>query len=141
MMKKIAWAAGLFALVCGLVLTIGVWMHLQGYTRLPVFEAASKDGGRPAAGTVPVKIMVSCGGQKMVSMKLSIPCSGKTQQKELTRKLPQLKSDLLIRLDPQKIEDHLEGRNFAGLKADLLDVINRHTREPVQDVYLDSLLY
>jgi flagellar basal body-associated protein FliL len=74
-------------------------------------------------------------------LEMAIPYRDKDQQTDLKGKLESIKSDFLTNINPQKMEKWIQERDYDAVKAELLKVINTHTKEPVEHIYFDSLIY
>ena len=88
-----------------------------------------------------IQIFSNMGAQNYLMLKMAIPYENKTQYADLNQKIESIKSDMLTNIDQEKMNKWVKERDFVAIKSELLSVINKHTKKPIEHIYLDSLLY
>jgi flagellar basal body-associated protein FliL len=97
--------------------------------------------GKTAPQYVKCQLFSNLGARDYLMLEMAIPYRDKEQQADLKGKLNQIKSDFLTNINHRKMEKWIQERDYDAMKAELLKVINAHTKEPVEYIYFDSLLY
>ena len=141
MRKSIIITIALCALLSAMFISVVIFnRHYRDRFSLPTISMDKfKSKGSPT-NNLTVQT-VSNVGRYVVSFDMTIPCSNKSQQAALKRKLPRIKSDFLIYLNNSDMEEYVRERNFVNIKANLLHVVNMHTDKPVQQIYLTKFNY
>ena len=110
-------------------------VHLQNLSMLK-----SKQGST-APQIVKCRLFSNLGTNDYLMLEMAIPYKDKDQQTDLKGKLESIKSDFLTNINPQKMEKWIQERDYDAVKAELLKVINTHTKKPVEHIYFDSMIY
>jgi flagellar basal body-associated protein FliL len=97
--------------------------------------------GNVAPHYVKCRLFSNLGANNYIMLEMAIPSRDKEQQSDLKGKMERIKSDFLTNISRRKMKKWIQERDYDALKAELLKVINAHTKEPVEHIYFDSLLY
>jgi len=68
-------------------------------------------------------------------MELAIPCQSENQYIEVTNKLKRIKSDFLLKIHQESLQEWLNNGDFEALKAELKGIVNDHLEQPVETIY------
>lgn len=133
-MKVVAAFAVIFALLLS-----GIYLSRESRIGLPsiTMEMPRHDGAN--ARSVKCRIAVNIASTSIVRMAIAIPYRDGEQKADLNRNIPRITSDFVTMTDSATIQELIETRDFATLKAALLTSINRYTKEPVHTLYFESL--
>ena len=74
-------------------------------------------------------------------VEMAIPCVSKTQYTNLNQKIDRIKSEMLTNIDQEEMNKWVRDRDYVSIKGELLKVINKHTKKPIENIYFDSFLY
>ena len=131
----------LVVLIGFIVLGVTILHRYQGEIRLPRIglEQAQKD--KKYEGMVHCSFISNIGNRNHLKVEISIPCYTREQKIQLKKKMENLQSDFIIRIDPMELKGWVQKRNFEAIKNNLLMIINRHTDKPIKKVYFDTFLY
>jgi flagellar basal body-associated protein FliL len=88
-----------------------------------------------------LQFQTNMGAQNYLMLEMAIPYENKTQYADLSQKIDRIKSDMLTDIDQKAMNKWVEERDFAAIKSELLNVINKHTKRPIEHIYFDSFLY
>ena len=88
-----------------------------------------------------LQFQTNLGTQNYLMLEMAIPYENKTQYADLSQKIDRIKSDMLTDIDQKAMIKWVEERDFAAIKSELLNVINKHTKRPIEHIYFDSFLY
>ena len=81
------------------------------------------------------------GTQNYLALEMAIPYENKTQYADLNQKMGRIKSDMLTNIDQKEMNKWVKERDYVTIKGELLKVINKHTKKPIEHIYFDSFLY
>jgi len=87
------------------------------------------------------QLFSNLGNQNYLMLQMAIPYENKTQYTDLNKKIDRIKSDMLTNIDQGEMNKWVMERNYAAIKSELLNVINKHTKEPIEHIYFESFLY
>jgi len=87
------------------------------------------------------QLLSNLGNQNYLIMEMAIPYENKTQYADLNQKIDRIKSDMLTNIDQEEMNKWVKERDYVAIKGELLKVINKHTKKPVEHIYFDSFLY
>jgi len=87
------------------------------------------------------QLMSNLGTQNYLMMEMAIPYENKTQYADLNKKIDRIKSDMLMNIDQAAMNKWVKERDYVAIKGELLKVINKHTKKPIEHIYFDSFLY
>jgi flagellar basal body-associated protein FliL len=87
------------------------------------------------------QLMSNLGTQNYLMLEMAIPYENKTQYADLNQKIDRIKSDMLTNIDQEEMNKWVEERDYVAIKGELLKVINKHTKKPIEHIYFDSFLY
>jgi hypothetical protein len=48
---------------------------------------------------------------------------------------------MLTNIDQEEMNKWVKERNYVAIKSELLNVINKHTKKPIEYIYFESFLY
>ena len=88
-----------------------------------------------------LQFQTNMGAQNYLMLEMAIPYENKSQYADLSQKIDRIKSDMLTDIDQKAMIKWVEERDFAAIKSELLNVINKHTKRPIEHIYFDSFLY
>ena len=88
-----------------------------------------------------LQLRSNMGTQNYLMLQMAIPYENKTQYADLNQKIDRIKSDMLTDIDQKEMNKWVKERNFVAIKSELLKVINKHTKKPIEHIYFDSFLY
>jgi flagellar basal body-associated protein FliL len=88
-----------------------------------------------------LQFQTNLGTQNYLMLEMAIPYENKTQYADLSQKIDKIKSDMLTDIDQKAMNKWVEERDFDAIKSELLNVINKHTKRPIEHIYFDSFLY
>jgi flagellar basal body-associated protein FliL len=110
-------------------------VHLQNLSMLKPKQ------GKTTSQYVKCRLFSNLGTNDYLMLEMAIPYKDKDQQTDLKGKLESIKSDFLTNINPQKMEKWIQERDYDAIKAELLKVINTHTKKRIEHIYFDSLIY
>jgi len=110
-------------------------VHLQNLSMLKPKQ------GKAASHHIKCRLFSNLGTNDYLMLEIAIPYRDKDQQADLKGKLGSIKSDFLTNINQRKMEKWIQERDYDAIKAELLKVINTHTKKPVEHLYFDSLIY
>jgi flagellar basal body-associated protein FliL len=87
------------------------------------------------------QLMSNLGTQNYLTLEMAIPYENKTQYADLKQKIDRIKSDMLTNIDQEEMNKWVKERDYVAIKGELLKVINKHTKKPIEHIYFDSFLY
>ena len=87
------------------------------------------------------QLFSNLGNQNYLMLQMAIPYENKTQYTDLNQKIDRIKSDMLTNIDQEKMNKWVKERNYVAIKSELLKVINKHTKKPIEHIYFESFLY
>ena len=88
-----------------------------------------------------LQLRSNMGTQNYLMLEMAIPYENKTQYADLNQKIDRIKSDMLTEIDQKEMNKWVKERDFVAIKSELLKVINKHTKKPIEHIYFDSFLY
>ena len=74
-------------------------------------------------------------------LEMAIPYENKTEYADLNEKIDRIKSDMLTNIDQVEMDKRVRERDYVAIKDELLKVINKHTKKPIEHIYFDSFIY
>ena len=89
---------------------------------------------------VPVSVISNIGSSRLMVLEMSIPCQDEGQCIDLKRKMRSIKSDFLIQVDSEDMTKWVRNRDYGSIKIKFLQIINRHIKDRVKNLYFDSFL-
>jgi flagellar basal body-associated protein FliL len=99
-------------------------------------------GTEAGTETVACKVVSNMGTNGLLlRFNMVIPCEDKDQKADLTKQMSRVKSDLLVHLDQAEMARWVRERNFESIKSELLKIVNRHSKRPVNEIFFDSFNY
>ncbi|MBW2489662.1 MAG: flagellar basal body-associated FliL family protein [Deltaproteobacteria bacterium] len=87
------------------------------------------------------QLFSNLGTQNYLTLEMAIPYENKTQCDDLTQNIERIKSDMLTNINQEEMKNWVRMRDFVAIKGELLKVINKHTKQPIEHIYFDSFLY
>ena len=87
------------------------------------------------------QLFSNLGNQNYLMLQMAIPYENKTQYTDLNQKIDRIKSDMLTDIDQEEMNKWVKERNYVAIKSELLKVINKHTKKPIEHIYFESFLY
>ena len=96
-----------------------------------------KDG----SNYIKCQLFSNLGNQNYLMLEMAIPYENKTQYTDLNQKIDGIKSDMLTNIDQEEMNKWVKERNYVAIKSELLKVINKHTKKPIEHIYFESFLY
>jgi len=87
------------------------------------------------------QLFSNLGNQNYLMLEMAIPYENKTQYTDLNQKIDRIKSDMLTNIDQEQMNKWVKERDFVAIKSELLKVINKHTKNPIEHIYFESFLY
>ena len=72
---------------------------------------------------------------------INIPCADKAQADNIERKLPAIKSDFLTTIDHELLEKWIRTRDIATIKANFLQIINKHSDKHIETIFFNTFNY
>ena len=87
------------------------------------------------------QLFSNLGNQNYLMLEMAIPYENKTQYTDLSKKIDRIKSDMLTNIDQEEMNKWVKERDFVAIKGELIKVINKHTKKPIEHIYFDSFLY
>jgi flagellar basal body-associated protein FliL len=87
------------------------------------------------------QLFSNLGNQNYLMLEMAIPYENKTQYTDLNQKIDRIKSDMLTNIDQEEMNKWVKERNYVAIKSELLNVINKHTKKPIEYIYFESFLY
>ena len=88
-----------------------------------------------------LQLLSNMGTQNYLMLEMAIPYENITQYEDLNQKIDRIKSDMLTEIDQKEMNKWVKERDFVAIKSELLKVINKHTKKPIEHIYFDSFLY
>ncbi len=132
--------------VLGVIIFLGLFLggamllsHYQGDIKLSEISMNRTKKAPENNKMVPVGVISNIGNSKVV-LEMSIPCQGEGQCIDLKRKMRSIKSDFLIQVDSEVMNKWVRNRDYGSIKNKFLQIINRHTKDRVKNLYFDSFL-
>jgi flagellar basal body-associated protein FliL len=110
-------------------------VHLQNLSMLKPKQ------GKTTSQYVKCRLFSNLGTNDYLMLEMAIPYRDKDQQADLKGKLGSIKSDFLTNINQRKMEKWIQERDYDAIKAELLKVINTHTKKRIEHIYFDSLIY
>jgi flagellar basal body-associated protein FliL len=124
-----------------IAMCVVVFVYHDDKVNLQHLSMLKQESGKTAPRVVKCRLFSNLGTNDYLMLEMAIPYRDKEQQADLKGKMDRIKSDFLTNISHQKMEKWIQERDYVALKAELLKVINAHTKEPVEHIYFDSLLY
>ena len=90
---------------------------------------------------VKCRVVTNLGNQNRMMMEMAIPYENKAEYNDLNYKIDRIKSDMLTNINQEEMKNWVRERDFVAIKGELLKVINKHTKQPIEHIYFDSFLY
>ena len=90
---------------------------------------------------VKCQLFSNLGNQNYLMLEMAIPYENNTQYTDLNQNMDRIKSDMLTNIDQEEMNKWVKERDFVAIKGELLKVINKHTKKPIEHIYFDSFLY
>jgi flagellar basal body-associated protein FliL len=100
-------------------------------------QKKDKDG----SNYIKCQLFSNLGNQNYLMLEMAIPYENKTQHTDLKQKMDRIKSDMLTNIDQEEMNKWVKERNYVAIKSELLKVINKHTKKPIEHIYFESFLY
>jgi flagellar basal body-associated protein FliL len=131
-------ALSVFALIA---ICVAVFIFQDDKVNLQNLSMLTPKHGKTAPHFVKCRLFSNLGAKDYLMLEMAIPYRDKEQQADLTGKLEGIKSDFLTNVDHRKLAKWIHQRDYDAIKAELLKVINTHTKKPIDHIYFDSLIY
>jgi flagellar basal body-associated protein FliL len=124
-----------------IAISVVVFIYHDDEVNLGRLSMLKPKAGNAAPHYVKCQLFSNFGANNYLMLEMAIPYRDKEQQSDLKGKMERIKSDFLTNVNHRKLGKWIQERDYDALKAELLKVINAHTKEPVEHIYFDSLLY
>lgn len=119
----------------------GVYYYRNEKINLHKLSMLKENNDKNASEYVKCKLFSNIGTQNYVMIEMAIPFKDNEQQFNLKTNLDTIKSDMLTNIDQEEMKEWVKNRDYVAIKSELLKVINKHTKKPVEDIYFESFLY
>jgi flagellar basal body-associated protein FliL len=136
--KGLTLVLSVFALIA---ICVMIYIYHDENINLQNLSMLKRKGDRNASQYVKCELFSNLGAKDYLMLEMAIPYRDKEQQADLNGKLDQIKSDFLTNINHRNMEIWIQERDYDAIKGELLKVINTHTKQPVANIYFDSLLY
>jgi flagellar basal body-associated protein FliL len=124
-----------------MVFSFGILYHYREILEFPEISWEKIMPTDSRKTTVNCTITSRMGRRGALKAEVKIPCKDKKQKEKLSRMKKQIQSDFLMTVDQMALQGWIKERNYEAIRKEMLRVINRHTDEPIKNIYFDSLLY
>ena len=124
-----------------IAMSVVVFIYHDNKVNLKHLSLRNPTSGKTAPQVVKCKLFSNLGTNDYLMLEMAIPYRDKEQHADLKGKMDRIKSDFLTNINHRKMGKWIQERDYDAIKAELLKVINAHTKEPVEHIYFDSLLY
>ena len=124
-----------------IAMSVVVFIYHDNKVNLKHLSLLKPTSAKTAPQVVKCKLFSNLGTNDYLMLEMAIPYRDKEQQADLKGKMDRIKSDFLTNINHRKMGKWIQERDYDAIKAELLKVINAHTKEPVEHIYFDSLLY
>ncbi len=116
---------------------VSAFWALQGKIQLPS-EIFQMPGIGTLKGTVRCTLISSVNDTQHLRMELAIPYKSRNQWVEIRKAVPRLKHEFMMSMQTKGLEEVVKRRDFNTLRSHLLRLINRHLKNPVEEIYFES---
>lgn len=86
-------------------------------------------------------IHMGTGNGNSLGLVLASPYSTSKQQSQLYSYATKIKSDFLLSVGEEKLQEWAKQKNFQDIRATFRGIVNKYLDEPVKEVYLSSFFY
>ena len=124
-----------------IAISVVVFIYHDNKVNLQNLSMLKPTSGKTAPKVVKCRLFSNLGTNDYLILEMAIPYRDKEQQADLKGKIERIRSDFLTNINHRKMEKWIQERDYDSIKAELLKVINVHTKEPVEHIYFDSLIY
>ena len=136
--RVLAIVLSIFVLIA---ICVAAYFHRNEKINFEKISMLSQKKDKNGSNYIKCKLFSNIGTRDYLMMEMSIPYENKTQYSELNQKLDRIKSDMLTTIDQTEMNKWVTERDYVAIKGELLKVINKHTKKPIEHIYFDSFLY
>jgi flagellar basal body-associated protein FliL len=108
---------------------------------LPDFSPQAAPKRSKMIGQIRCTVVSSTSGRNHLRLKVAIPCQNTAQRLELKKKLPRLQHELIMSMGQPEMEEFVRQRNFEAMRRELLQVVNRVSKKPVNTLYFEGFVH
>ena len=134
------WAIVLSVFVL-IIICVAAFIHHNEKINFQKISMLRQKNNKNGSNYLKCQLLSNLGAQNYLLLEMAIPYENNTQYADLNQNMDRIKSDMLTNIDQEQMNKWVKERDFVSIKGELLKVINKHTKKPVEHVYFDSFLY
>jgi flagellar basal body-associated protein FliL len=124
-----------------IVICVAAFIHHNEKINFQNISMLRQKKDKNGSNYIKCRLMSNLGTQNFLMLKMAIPYDDKTEYADLNQKMDRIKSDMLTNIDQEEMNTWVKERDYAAIKGELLKVINKHTKKPIEHIYFESFLY
>ncbi len=131
---------GLFLIVC--LLAYAVLSFRNDSSRFSFSLTLLKNfvQGRGYVGYVKYNFLVNIDDNLHLKLNLAVPYDQNKKGKNLTNETPRLQHQFLMLMSKPEVKKIIKNRDYSELKNHLLEMINRSRKDPIKNIYYETIL-
>ena len=136
--RSLAMVLAVFVLIA---ICVVVFIHHNEKINFHNISMLRQKQDKNGSNYIKCQLFSNLGNQNYLMLQMAIPYENKTQYTDLNQKIERIKSDMLTNIDQEEMNKWVKERNYVAIKSELLKVINKHTKKPIEHIYFESFLY
>jgi hypothetical protein len=125
------------------VFLAGSWLFwkYQDELFIPLQQFKRALGDPYSRGQVKCSVVTTVEGTHCLLMKFAIPCEDMKQRLQLTRNLPKLKNQLMMKIGEPEMKEAVKNRDFETIRQHVLAILHTISGKSPDTVYFESFIY
>jgi len=124
-----------------IVICVAAFLHHNENIDFQNISMLGQKKDKSGSNYIKCQLFSNLGTQNYLTLEMAIPYQNKEQQFNLKKNLDRIKSDMLTNIDQEEMNKWVKERDYVAIKGELLKVINKHTKKPIEQIYFDTFLY